>query len=148
MQRCATQPPTLVTWRSKSECTARRQWRNCPCESSAIPQTTGTITRLCMLLNSVPNRSHPSEKGMLMIFVHRASALTRVYCIYTVCETALVRAWAQLWPHSNLLMFDTCACRVCSALFILSAYPLQRSLPSCERRGSGRNRWDCFLYFT
>jgi len=30
----------------------------------------------------------------------------------------------------------------------MSAYPLQRSLPSCERRGSGRNRWDCFLFFT
>jgi len=38
------------------------------------PQTTGTITRLCVILNSVPNRPHPDEKGMLMMFVHGTSA--------------------------------------------------------------------------
>ena len=32
-------------------------------------QNTGTITRLYVLLNSVKNRPHPNEKGMLMMFV-------------------------------------------------------------------------------
>ena len=59
--------------------TACCQRHSCPCAPSAIPQTTGTITRLCVLLNSVPNRPHPNEKEMLMMFVHGTSAWTRVY---------------------------------------------------------------------
>ena len=51
------------------------------CAPSASPQNIGTTMRLCVLLNSLPNRPHPNEKAMLMIFVHGTSAWTRVYIL-------------------------------------------------------------------
>jgi len=77
--------PPLAAGLCESECTACRQRHSFPCESSAIPQTTGTITRLCVLLNSVPNRSHPNEKGVFVIFVHMVLVHEPV-CIAYMCD--------------------------------------------------------------